>query len=148
MRKKNNTLTRKNIAVSYIHKNWFSFNLPSWSQHFNMTTCSNWMNLKINNDLKLDITDQQGFILKKKKRFQEVLLFTNFKEGFLLPEDTKEDGYKAEDDGKKEEPFFDKRGSASRQATHKIHYHKGKTNSCKSDEIVFWPKIKGSFIKH
>ena len=81
------------------------------------------LNLKINNDLKLDITDQQGFILKKKKRVQEVLLFTNFKEGFLLPEDTKEDGYKAEDDGKKEEPFIDKRGSASRQATHN---HKGK----------------------
>ena len=67
------------------------------------------MNSKVNNDLKLDINDQQGFIFKKKQRVQEVFLFTNYEEGFLRLEDIKEDGYKAKDDGKKEEPFNDKK---------------------------------------
>ena len=57
------------------------------------------MNLKVNNDLKLDFNDQQRFIFKKKQRVQEVFLFTNYEEGFLWPEDTIEDGYKAKDDG-------------------------------------------------
>ena len=46
--------------------------------------------------MKLDITDQQGFVFKEKKRVQEVFLFANYEEGFLWPEDTKENGYKAE----------------------------------------------------
>ena len=49
---------------------------------------------KVNNDLKLDINDQQGFIFKKKQRVQEVFLFTNYEEVFFWPEDTKEDGRK------------------------------------------------------
>ena len=72
------------------------------------------MNLKVNKDLKLDFNDQQRFIFKKKQRVQEVFLFTNYEEGFLWPEDINEDGYKAEDDGKKEEPCIDKKGSASK----------------------------------
>ena len=67
------------------------------------------MNLKVNNDLKLDSNDQQRFIFEKKQRVQEVFLFTNYEEEFLRPEDINEDGYKAEDDGKKEEPCIDKK---------------------------------------
>ena len=70
------------------------------------------MNLKVNNDLKLDFNDQQRFIFKKKQRVQEVFLFTNYEEGFLWPEDINEDGYKAE--AKKEQPCIDKKGSASK----------------------------------
>ena len=64
------------------------------------------MNLKVKNDLKLDFNDQQRFIFKKKQRVQEVFLFTNYEEGFLWPEDINEDGYKAEDDGKKRRALY------------------------------------------
>ena len=107
------------------------------------------MNLKVNNDLKLDVNDQQRFIFKKKQRVQEVFLVTNYEEGFLWPEDTIEDEYKAEDDGKKEEPFIDKKGSASKdKLLMQSILIKGKQIPGKSNEKVFWPKIKGSFIKN
>ena len=38
---------------------------------------------KVNNDLKLNINDQQRFIFKKKRRVQEVFLFTNYEEVFF-----------------------------------------------------------------
>ena len=52
---------------------------------------------------------------KKKQRVQEVFLFTNYGEGFFWPEDTKEDGFKAEVNGKKKRLLMrktDKKGSA------------------------------------
>ena len=72
------------------------------------------MNSKVNNDLKFDINDQQGFIFKKKQRVQEVFLFTNYEEGFLCLEDTKEGGYKAKDDGKKNSLFMRKTDKKNR----------------------------------
>ena len=93
--------------------------------------------------MKLDITDQQGFVFKEKKRVQEVFLFANYEEGFLWPEDTKENGYKAEDDGKEEEPFIDKKGSASKDKL-LIQYIiiKGKQIPVKAMKMSSGPKSK------